>query len=141
MKGETLLEIIVGVIIAWQALFSREPVLYSGLWHRKKKKPLGLPGSKAPNNEVARSLSPTSHVQSYVSAIARRTGQTEKSMSPYLKLGLMLLLGVVAVSVALSLIKTLMGLLVPIAVIAGIGLIGYALISSKSLGGGRRTLP
>ena len=58
-------------------------------------------------------------------------------MSGSVKLGLYLLLAVVAVYVGLMLIKPLM----TIAILAGVGLVVYGLVSRKALSGGRRTLP
>jgi len=63
-------------------------------------------------------------------------------MSDSFKLGATILLGVVAVYIVLHLLSAVMSLLVPLAVIAGIGLVIYGLISRKALGGGNgRYLP
>lgn len=67
-------------------------------------------------------------------------------MSPSLKLGVYIFVGVVAAWIALhiliSLVHTLLGLIVPIAVVVGIGYVVYALFGRKALGsGGRRYLP
>lgn len=59
-------------------------------------------------------------------------------MSGSLKLGIVLILGVLAVGLAISIIKSLLGLITPIAIVLGIGLIAYSLISRNSIGGGRR---
>lgn len=68
-------------------------------------------------------------------------------MSGSLRLGIYIVLAVVAVSLAIKLILLpllglITGLIVPLALIAGIGFIIYALVSRKSIGGGgRRYLP
>jgi hypothetical protein len=68
----------------------------------------------------------------------------EKKMSP-VKLGAYLILGVIGIAIALKLITGMIGallsLVLPIAVVAGIGLILYGVISGRPLGGGRRYLP
>jgi hypothetical protein len=66
-------------------------------------------------------------------------------MSP-VKLGAYLILGVivvwVAVGIFMGLVKGLLGLILPLAIVAGVGLILYGLISGgRPLGGGRRYLP
>ena len=66
-------------------------------------------------------------------------------MSP-VKLGAYLILGVIAVWIALKVafgaLSALLGLVMPIAIVGGIGLILYGLISGgRPLGGGRRYLP
>lgn len=58
-------------------------------------------------------------------------------MSGPLKLGLYILLGVIAVYVGLALVKPFIWILI----LGAIGLIVYGLVGPKSLGGGRRTLP
>ena len=66
-------------------------------------------------------------------------------MSGPLKLGIILIVGVVvlglAFNIVVKLIGSLIGLLVPLALVAGIGLVLYGLLSRKALGGGRRYLP
>lgn len=67
-------------------------------------------------------------------------------MSGSIKLGLYIILGVFAVYLALKvvvgLVASLIGLLIPIAIIGGIGLLFYGLVSRKSLGGRNgRSLP
>jgi hypothetical protein len=66
-------------------------------------------------------------------------------MSGTLKLGIILIVGVIVVGLAFNilvkLIGSIIGLLMPLAFVAGIGLILYALLSRKALGGGRRYLP
>jgi hypothetical protein len=66
-------------------------------------------------------------------------------MSGPLKLGIILIVGVVVLGFAfkmvVSLIGGIIGLLMPLAFVAGVGLIIYALLSRKALGGGRRYLP
>ena len=65
-------------------------------------------------------------------------------MSP-VKLGAYLILGVIAAWIALGvvagIVKGLLALIFPIAIIGGVGLILYGLVSGRSLGGGRRYLP
>lgn len=63
-------------------------------------------------------------------------------MSGSLKLGVVLILGVIGVALAISVLKSLINLIMPIAIVAGVGLILYGLIYRKALGGsGRRYLP
>lgn len=63
-------------------------------------------------------------------------------MSGSLKLGIMLIVGVLALSLVVSIFGRLLSLIVPLAIVAGVGLILYSLISKKALGGtGRRYLP
>lgn len=66
-------------------------------------------------------------------------------MSGTLKLGIILILGVFAIGivykVVVGLIGSIISLLVPLAFVAGLGLIIYSLLSRKALGGGRRYLP
>ncbi|BBO24145.1 MAG: hypothetical protein HND43_07930 [Armatimonadetes bacterium] len=63
-------------------------------------------------------------------------------MSGSLKLGVVLILGVIGVALAISVLKSLINLIMPIAIVAGVGLILYGLINRKALGGsGRRYLP
>ncbi|HVL40307.1 MAG TPA: hypothetical protein VM328_13030 [Fimbriimonadaceae bacterium] len=61
------------------------------------------------------------------------------------RLGVYLILGVIAISIGIgiftSLVKSLLALIVPLAIVGGVGLIIYGLISRKPLGGGRRYLP
>lgn len=59
-------------------------------------------------------------------------------MSGSLKLGVMLILGVIAVGLAISIIKSVMALITPLAIVLGIGLVIYGLINRSALGGGRR---
>ncbi len=59
-------------------------------------------------------------------------------MSGSLKLGLILVFGAIAAGLVISIAKSLLGLLVPIAIVGGIGLILYSFINRKALGGGRR---
>lgn len=49
--------------------------------------------------------------------------------------------GWVAYKILISLVGAILGLVIPVAVIAGIGYVIYLATSRKSLGGGRRTLP
>jgi hypothetical protein len=66
-------------------------------------------------------------------------------MSGTLKLGIMIIVAVVvgwfAIKLAIGLITGLLSLLVPLAIVAGVGLILYGLFSRKPLGGGGRMLP
>ncbi|MFQ3587135.1 MAG: hypothetical protein SNJ74_11790 [Fimbriimonadaceae bacterium] len=70
-------------------------------------------------------------------------------MSGTLKLGILLIVGVFAAGLVLkvaagliSLIQGILALIVPLAIVAGVGLLLYGLINRKSLGGGsRRLLP
>lgn len=66
-------------------------------------------------------------------------------MSGSLKLGIILIVGVIVLGLTFKLLVNLIGgiisLLMPLAFVAGIGLILYALLSRKALGGGRRYLP
>ena len=66
-------------------------------------------------------------------------------MSGSLKLGIILIVGVIILGLTFKLLVNLIGgiisLLMPLAFVAGIGLILYALLSRKALGGGRRYLP
>ena len=65
-------------------------------------------------------------------------------MSP-VKLGAYLILGVIAIALAVKIItgvfSAILGLVIPLAIVAGIGLILYGVISGRPLGGGRRYLP
>jgi len=66
-------------------------------------------------------------------------------MSGTLKLGIILIVGVIVLGLAFKIVMGIVGqilsLIVPLAFVAGIGLILYALLSRKALGGGRRYLP
>ena len=75
-----------------------------------------------------------------------RAGSSEiQAMSGSLKLGIILIGGVIALFIVykllVTIIGTIIGLIVPLAFVAGIGLILYHLLSRKALGGGRRYLP
>lgn len=59
-------------------------------------------------------------------------------MSGSLKLGLILVFGTIAAVLVIKIASGLLGLLMPIAIVGGIGLILYSLISRKALGGSRR---
>ena len=65
-------------------------------------------------------------------------------MSGPLKLGIILIVGVIVLGFAFKLVVGMIGslisLLMPLAFVAGVGLILYALLSRKALGGGRRYL-
>jgi hypothetical protein len=66
-------------------------------------------------------------------------------MSGSVRLALYILAGVVAVYVALKMLTAvlgmLMGILIPLAIIGGVGLVVYTVVSRKPLGGRRRYLP
>jgi hypothetical protein len=63
-------------------------------------------------------------------------------MSGSLKLGLMLLAGVIAMTILIKLAASLLSLLMPLIIVLGVGLVLYGLISRRALGGGgRRILP
>lgn len=62
-------------------------------------------------------------------------------MSGTLKLGLILIVGVVVVGWALQFIAGLWGFIKALAIITGVALIAYGLINRKALSGGRRYLP
>lgn len=62
-------------------------------------------------------------------------------MSQPVKLGLGLIVGVVALVVVLNILGLLMHYLIPLAILGGIGLVVYGLVSRNSLPGGRRYLP
>ncbi|MBX3117619.1 MAG: hypothetical protein KF784_01025 [Fimbriimonadaceae bacterium] len=63
-------------------------------------------------------------------------------MSGSLKLGLILVFGAIAAVLVINIARSLMGLVLPIAIVGGVGLILYSLISRKALGGsGRNYLP
>lgn len=65
-------------------------------------------------------------------------------MSP-VKLGAYLILGVIVIAFAIKIVTgvigAILGLVIPLAIVGGIGLILYGLISGRPLGGGRRYLP
>lgn len=58
-------------------------------------------------------------------------------MSGSLKLGLYILAAVIGAYILFAVVKAIL----PILIIAGIGLIVYGLVSRKALSGSRRTLP
>lgn len=62
-------------------------------------------------------------------------------MPSAMKLGVYLLIGAFAVWAAISIAKSLLALLLPLAIVGGIGLILYSMISRRALGGGRKYLP
>lgn len=63
-------------------------------------------------------------------------------MSGPAKIGLYLIAGVIALLVVLKVLGALVGLLVPLAIIGGIGLVIYGFATrNSSLPGGRRFLP
>ena len=63
-------------------------------------------------------------------------------MSGSLKLGIMLILGVIVLAIVVKIATAALSFLVPLAIVAGIGLILFGLVSRKAIGGsGRRYLP
>lgn len=62
-------------------------------------------------------------------------------MSNPAKLGLCLLGGAIALLIVVNLISSLLRIIWPLAIVAGIGLIIYGVVARKSLGGGGRSLP
>lgn len=63
-------------------------------------------------------------------------------MSGPVKLGVYLILGIIGLLVVLKVVGLLVSLVVPLAILAGIGLVIYGLVSrNSSLPGGRRYLP
>ncbi len=63
-------------------------------------------------------------------------------MSSSLKLGIALILGVLLLSLLVSIVSKLLTLVIPLAIVFGVGLILYGLINKRALGGGgRRYLP
>lgn len=67
-------------------------------------------------------------------------------MSQPAKVILALILGLIAVGVVFTVVKalvsTLLGLLIPLAILGGIGYVVYVLVwKNNALGGGRRYLP
>jgi hypothetical protein len=63
-------------------------------------------------------------------------------MSSPVKVGLLLIVGIVGVVIAFKIIGTILGLLIPLAILGAIGLVVYGLVTrSNSLPGGRRYLP
>lgn len=59
-------------------------------------------------------------------------------MSGSIKLGLIIIAAVLTIGLVVRVVGSLLGLIVPIAIVAGVGLIVYGLVSRKSLGPGRR---
>lgn len=62
-------------------------------------------------------------------------------MNDLLKYGVGILLVIVAITVLVAVVKTLLGLVIPIAILAGIAYVLYQVFGKKSLGGGRGRLP
>ncbi len=62
-------------------------------------------------------------------------------MSSPMKLGLYLILGAIGIVIVLRVASSLINLILPLAIVGGIGLILYSFINRKALGGGRRYLP
>ncbi|HRI44617.1 MAG TPA: hypothetical protein PLL78_01655 [Fimbriimonadaceae bacterium] len=65
----------------------------------------------------------------------------ESFMSSPLKMGVYLLVGVVALLIIAKLIASLLSWILPLAVVVAIALVVYGLVSRKSLGGSGRSLP
>lgn len=64
--------------------------------------------------------------------------EIDEKMSGSLKLGLMIIAGVLVVGIVIRFVASLLAFLVPIGILAGVGLIIYSLVSRKALTGGRR---
>lgn len=63
-------------------------------------------------------------------------------MSGSIRLGLIIIASVVAVGLVMKLVGWVIGIIVPVAIVAGIGLLLYGVFNRKALGGGnRRILP
>ncbi|MBI1756617.1 MAG: hypothetical protein HY248_00370 [Fimbriimonas ginsengisoli] len=62
-------------------------------------------------------------------------------MSDSLRLGLMVIVGVIVLSIVIKILVGALAFIYPFAILAGIGLVVYGLFSRRSLGGGRRYLP
>lgn len=59
-------------------------------------------------------------------------------MTGSLKLGLMIIAGVLVLGFVIKLVASMLGIIMPLAILAGIGLVVYGLVSRKALTGGRR---
>jgi len=59
-------------------------------------------------------------------------------MSGSVKLGLIIIAAVLTLGFVGGLIRSLVAFIMPLAILAGIGLIAYGLVSRKALGAGRR---
>lgn len=62
-------------------------------------------------------------------------------MSDLFKFGIGILLVIVAVSVLIAVVKTLLALVIPLAILGGAVYVLYQLFGKKALGGGRNRLP
>lgn len=62
-------------------------------------------------------------------------------MNDLFKYGVGILLVIVAITVLVAVVKTLLGLVIPLAILAGIVYVLYQVFGKKSLGGGRGRLP
>lgn len=63
-------------------------------------------------------------------------------MSDSLRLGIMIILGVLVLGFVIKLVAGILAIAMPLLILAGIAIIVYGLINNKkSLGGGRRYLP
>ena len=79
----------------------------------------------------------------------RASHNFEEAMSQSLKLGILIILAVLGIGIAVKIVTAviagvwhlLWGLVFPLAIVVGIGLILYSFFGRKSLGGGRRYLP
>lgn len=62
-------------------------------------------------------------------------------MSSPMKLGVYLILGALALLIVVNVARSLLGLVLPLAIVGGVGLILYSFINRKALGGSKRYLP
>lgn len=62
-------------------------------------------------------------------------------MSDLFKFGVGILLVIVAISVLVAVVKTLLGLVIPLAILAGVVYVLYQVFGKNALGGGRNRLP
>jgi hypothetical protein len=67
---------------------------------------------------------------------ARALGKIK--MSGSIKLGLIIIGVVLALGLALQVVRSLWGFILPVGIFAGIGLVIYGFVGRKSLGGSRR---
>ena len=63
------------------------------------------------------------------------------NMSSPMKLGVYLILGALGLLIVVQVARSLLGLVLPLAIVGGVGLILYSVINRKALGGGKRYLP
>lgn len=62
-------------------------------------------------------------------------------MSNTAKIVVYVILGLIAFVVISKVVSAVMALVVPLAIVAGIGLVLYTMINRRALGGGKRYLP